>query len=628
MGKTRAKKRSSYRYRATGLPSVKEVESEAQENAGVGVKTLPLVEKLTSAVATERECACASLANLVFDHAAIPALLQQDIVRRLGPLLIDDNRGIQEGAAGTLRNLSISGGPEVCIKMVEQDVMTPLTTFVQQSLDSLGAIDETLGSEFKRQSTSLAIQAVSLLWNLCESSDVAVDILNKCSLLPYLIASLKTEIYPTSVAIPAAQCLHTVTEDNSVAAHCLCGSSDLMKTLEKSLMADGSSSDMLLLKVLTAGVLYNIRYSIPPDSFNELLQALVKVLAQVLDVNCFDVINKLLPEPTKIEDVQMLLNAQQLALEILSNMCCPEDSNDDEWEDVDDCVSLDSADEEEEEGLQETAQYDVDMNPESLSTEMINAIVTREVPKRVLSKCSFGEATVYEALSAHADGEKLLHILSTVQARALICLNNIVSALDTDLLGGDEALGQLWNSLFSLTFTADTKVFVSHEEDFLEAATGVLRSIMDKMSSVQEPQCITADHVTTLCRITADTSCEAAKVKLLSILGFIGKMAAKRDNTLEVLKSLGIVFRDIIVGDHSLWLISEALDAVFDTFADGPLVNTAADSVGLMANLVQLVPVLKSRIKTERRTLGDHFPVIDAARVNLTRFIKYKLKGH
>ena len=34
------------------------------------------------------------------------------------------------------------------------------------------------------------------------------------------------------------------------------------------------------------------------------------------------------------------------------------------------------------------------------------------------------------------------------------------------------------------------------------------------------------------------------------------------------------------------------------------------------------------QIKSERRTLGDHFPVVDAARVNLTRFIKYKLKGH
>lgn len=51
-----------------------------------------------------------------------------------------------------------------------------------------------------------------------------------------------------------AQCLHTITEDNSLAAQCLCCSSDLMKTLEKSLMADGSSSDMLLLKVLTAGM--------------------------------------------------------------------------------------------------------------------------------------------------------------------------------------------------------------------------------------------------------------------------------------------------------------------------------------------------------------------------------------
>jgi len=46
-------------------------------------------------------------------------------------------------------------------------------------------------------------------------------------------------------------------------------------------------------------VLYNIRYTIPVCSFSELLQAVVKVLAQVLDVNCFDVISKLLPEPTK-----------------------------------------------------------------------------------------------------------------------------------------------------------------------------------------------------------------------------------------------------------------------------------------------------------------------------------------
>lgn len=47
MGKTKAKKRSSFRYRPTGLRSVKEALTEGQENAGtIGVKTLPLVEKV------------------------------------------------------------------------------------------------------------------------------------------------------------------------------------------------------------------------------------------------------------------------------------------------------------------------------------------------------------------------------------------------------------------------------------------------------------------------------------------------------------------------------------------------------------------------------------------------------
>lgn len=47
MGKTKARKRTSFRYRPTGLPSVKEALTDAQDNAGtIGVKTLPLVEKV------------------------------------------------------------------------------------------------------------------------------------------------------------------------------------------------------------------------------------------------------------------------------------------------------------------------------------------------------------------------------------------------------------------------------------------------------------------------------------------------------------------------------------------------------------------------------------------------------
>ena len=59
-----------------------------------------------------------------------------------------------------------------------------------------------------------------------------------------------------------------------------------------------------------------------------------------------------------------------------------------------------------------------------------------------------------------------------------------------------------------------------------------------------------------------------------------------------------------MVGQYSLWVICEALDAIFDIFADGPLVNAAADSIGLMINLQQLVPVLKARVRNSLMYAG------------------------
>ena len=59
-----------------------------------------------------------------------------------------------------------------------------------------------------------------------------------------------------------------------------------------------------------------------------------------------------------------------------------------------------------------------------------------------------------------------------------------------------------------------------------------------------------------------------------------------------------------MVGQYSLWVICEALDAISDTFADGPLVNAAADSIGLMINLQQLVPVLKARVRNSLMYAG------------------------
>ncbi|XP_031565135.1 HEAT repeat-containing protein 3-like [Actinia tenebrosa] len=627
MGKTKAKKRGKHRLQPMGEKCENQSEESMENGGNFSGKTLPLLQKLASPAAEEKECACAGLANLVFEPGAVPVLIRQDVVRRLGPLLIDDNRSIQEAAAGALRNLSLSGGADVCAKMVEQDVMTPLTTFIQQSLESLQSVSNSPGSDYKKQTISLVVQAINLLWNVCESSETAVEIFNMKGLLPHLVQCLKTDIYPMSLAMPAAQCLHTVTEDNPSAAQALCGSSHLMKTIEKALVTEPSTSEVMLLKVLSAGILYNVRYAIPMCSFSELVQAVVKVLSQVLEIDCLEMLGKMLPELEKAEEVQMLLNAQQLGLEILSNVCCADESGDDDWEDVSDMRS-DTSDEAADSDEDHYLADDIMQNANNLSAEMVNAIVTQQVPKKVLDKAIFGDVRVYEALDQHPEGKKAVKSLSVVQIRALICLNNITASMDVELMGGADALGQLWNTLFSLTYGNECHKFLTNEEDFVEAATGVMRSVLEKLSALNAPQCITAEHVTVLCQTAVNTPCDAVKVKLLSILGYIGKMAATRDDTVDVLQSLGVVLRDIITSQTSLWIICEALDAIFDTFADGPRVNSVLCSIGLLTTLQQLVPVLKIRIKSERRTLGDHYPVVDAARTNLSRFLKYKAKGH
>lgn len=56
------------------------------------------------------------------------------------------------------------------------------------------------------------------------------------------------------------------------------------------------------------------------------------------------------------------------------------------------------------------------------------------------------------------------------------------------------------------------------------------------------------------------------------------------------------MLRDVVMSSESLWVIAEALDAIFDVFADSPIADVAADNIELLAHLEKVVPVLKSRV--------------------------------
>ncbi len=71
-------------------------------------------------------------------------------------------------------------------------------------------------------------------------------------------------------------------------------------------------------------------------------------------------------------------------------------------------------------------------------------------------------------------------------------------------------------------------------------------------------------------------------------------------------------------------VIGEALNSIFDVFAE-PEVNEAVVAIDLVPRLAAFVPTLKARVRDGRRSMPrDMHGRLDEAKLNLTRFLKYK----
>nr|XP_054772317.1 HEAT repeat-containing protein 3-like [Lytechinus pictus] len=261
MGKSKNKRFRSKKAHPTGLESVKEIQAEEEElgtsttsSDTVQLKTVGVLEKLQSSSAEERECACTSLANLVQDPQALQTLVQQKAVRSLGPLLVDPSSGIREAAAGALRNLTVAGGHDICDHMIDEDIMTPLVAFLLQYSDGIPQTSaKHKENKMPQHDSSLEalVQAVHLVWNLCESNSTAVAIANQQGLVTVFLHCLQAYQTMVDLAICAAQCLHTFTEDNLLAAQELC-KPDRLAVIESALMCENSSMKLTQLQTLTA----------------------------------------------------------------------------------------------------------------------------------------------------------------------------------------------------------------------------------------------------------------------------------------------------------------------------------------------------------------------------------------
>ncbi|XP_004583892.2 HEAT repeat-containing protein 3 isoform X1 [Ochotona princeps] len=672
MGKSRTKRFKRPQFSPTG-----DCEAQAAAEAANGTAdeeddgpAAELLEKLQHPSADVRECACAGLARLVQQRPVLPGLARRDAVRRLGPLLLDPSLAVRETAAGALRNLSACGGFEVCDDMVTKDVMTPLVALLKECNAGLDSNEVSPQENIDQKSNAvenIANEAVNVLWNLCECSSRAVSIFNKEGCMEIVLKYLSRFSSNVDLAISVAYCLQTVTEDNPELLQSL--SAMALHVLESIMISPINSMEYLLLKTLVTGTVWNLKDIIPSKSQAEIINAILKTLSQVLDLDSGEAVIRMKEAETQrlaaaaeteelaeranrgdcVEDDEMedvphkrkvrrktfvsdllppsekelrettaLLTAQQTALEIIVNMCCTDDPSDDEWEEL---SSSDESDAFMESSLSEDGGQL--LSPLCLSHEVHTALTNYLIPKKVFEKTAFPNSIAVDVCSRSPTWKPLIRKMNTVQWRALVCLQSLLSVLDVDHLGGAPALQALAQHLSELIFSQPD--FAKHA-DFLEAVSSALRALLQTMASKNISQCMTPEQLMTLCRAGISSSNPGVRVNVVSILGITGSVLAKENGTLETLKTIGCFLLEVATKDPCLVVAGEALDALFDVFADGQEAERASVQIKLLSALKEFQPVFKMKIRREGR--GKYSPdqlcVLDNVRMNLRRFLAYQ----
>uniref|UniRef100_A0A2K6GIL0 HEAT repeat containing 3 n=1 Tax=Propithecus coquereli TaxID=379532 RepID=A0A2K6GIL0_PROCO len=502
MGKSRTKRFKRPQFSPTGDC---QVEAATAANGTGGEEDdgpeAELLEKLQHPSAEVRECACAGLARLVQQRPALLGLARRDAVRRLGPLLLDPSLAVRETAAGALRNLSACGGFEVCDDMVTKDVMTPLVALLKECSSGLDS-NETSPQEKKDQNgnsiENIANEAVNILWNICECSSRAVSIFNKEGCLEIVLKYLSR--FSTNVDL-----------------------------------------------AISVGTVWNLKDIIPCKSQAEIINAILKILSEVLEIDAGEIVIQMKEAETQrlktlaeteailekangddlIEDDEMeeiphkrkvrrktfasdllpptdkelrqtvaLLTAQQTALEIIVNMCYSEDPSDDEWEEL---SSSDESDTFMENSFNECAGQL--LSPLCLSHEIHTALTNYLIPKKIFEKTAFPNSIAVDLCSRNPTWKTLIR--------------NLLSSWD---YGHNHA---------------------AYKRDSCQSCFHMLVGLVE-CNTVNpllfSQQCLTPDQLMTLCKAGIHSSNVGVRVNVVSILGITGSILAKEDGTLETLK--------------------------------------------------------------------------------------------
>lgn len=637
-----------------------------QEQDGVcesGDQISTVWDKLSESNPFEREMACRTLAQIDFDETLVARVIAEGQTGRLLSLLSDPVLTVREAAAMALRKMCpYDSKTHCCDHLVSMGAVKVLEGHLMECLHELQPSDAAAreGRATPAQLFSAIEEALNLLWNLCEQADNAVKAFNETSLLALIVRFLQLQQFPLSVVTAAAQCLHIVTEDNAVAVQSLCGISESLSLLEGLLLQPVREDfefpgGLWSLKTSAAGVLFNLVSVLQEPTYTTTMRAILSVIATVLDVGVDSLLFQLETQEQKSEqlsvvenghdtsgvgsddvrqdgdsevkdeeagsntvtvnkppalskkftDVDAMLNSQQLALELLINICAMED--DDQWEDTgEDCeVDMDVDDK----GTSHTS---------APQAEVVRSLAELGLFTKVLKICCSINGHTYKLCEAVEGGKEIAQILNTLQDRSLCALQNLLTVLPYGVLGGKDNLVGVWRSLLEL---------MQHGGEFLHPTTlvDIMASLIEKLGTHGSMD-VTIEEFKFLCQIGLTSFNPVVRSGIMHLLGIAGKVAlsdAGSPASKSLLNVIGSTLRDCVSSDSLLWVTCYALDSIFDVFGEDECPIELYHSLGLPAVLNKAEETFSSRMTSQHDEVKLHHKAIRCAKCNLPAFIHY-----
>jgi len=691
MGKVKQRekqlRKQEIRANPIGIPSLRDVEEAEREGIsleGAGTASnfvQTVLEQLQSPMVEERDSGLNSLSMVLENPKILDELLSHNILQLVAPLLMDPSTIVRHSAAGALRNMSTLG-PQVVDLMNTKEVLRPLAILLRSKYGSEWT-PQTHKKEAAEKSkdkvdsmTDCLIQAMNIVWNLCETSQESLDFLKKDGVFTVILKCLNSEVFGLKLAVAAAQCLNTVTEgSNDIISDTAEFEIYLLNILSQELIKENLDADWVHFQVLIIGILVNLHEGQISKLQSAIITKIIHKLSAVLELNHIQEIKSFsssvpIPAPvtakmetsqngsrsahtngyhkeqevdpeiqivldTNAESIQAVLDAQTMALELLSNILFGDDESNSDSDDENESDTVE--DSMMDDDLDNSMEVEMlgDSSPAGFVVEVCEGIKAFGLITKVTSKTSQLPENVLDILrNNHQFGRAILCKLHRLQSTSLLCFQNMIGAFSIEDLGGIQVLRHIWNDIFRYIKEECQPGVPPTDVEFLTSSTSCLRGILQKVLDESCPdffESLSLEFLQVFLQLYS-INIPPLLTNVIRIIGGVGILISREKKPTEDHQRLLILIGEFLLncviqtGHHdNLIGIAEALDTIFDVFAEDDY-NGILKEIGMIQQLKAFVPQFKKIIRYQRKQLGDNKAIVETSRTNLTRFIDYKIK--